>query len=184
MTETSAEAVTKIVDRVPRPGMEAQLEEAIRDLTQAAARYPGHLGMTVLRPAPPSQPGFRLLYKFDSSEHLRAWEESGEQHELVRNANRYTQGEPRYHALSGLEAWFTLPASAEHSPSKSRMTLLSWAGIFVLVYVYGTLINAMAPAGMPYVLRVLVLTGLVVPTMSYVVGPRLTRAFRRWLFQT
>lgn len=47
MNETSEDrAVTKIVDRVPRPGMESQLEMAIRDLTQAAMRYPGYLGMT------------------------------------------------------------------------------------------------------------------------------------------
>ena len=41
-------AVTKIVDRIPRPGMTEQLEQAIRNLIAGALRFPGHLGVSVL----------------------------------------------------------------------------------------------------------------------------------------
>lgn len=174
--------VTKIVDRIPKPGMEQALEDAIRELTQASMHFPGHLGLTVLRPSLPSQPGFRLVYKFDSCEHLRAWEESAEQHRLVESANRFTQGEPRYKTLSGLEAWFTLPSSAVAHPPKGRMTVVSWIGIFPLVYGYGLAVDRVVPQDTPFILRVLAVTALVVPTMSYLVGPQLTRLFRKWLF--
>jgi uncharacterized protein len=180
----SVDSATKIVDRIPRPGMEEPLESAIHELTQAAMRFPGHLGVTVMRPSPPSQPGFRLIYKFDSSEHMRAWEDSAEQHRLVENANRYTQGEPRYRRLSGLEAWFTLPASAPSTPPKGKMTFVSWVGIFPLVYIFGLAVNGVLPKGTPGVIRVLVVTALVVPTMSYVVGPWLTRVLKAWLFRS
>src|SRR5439155_328071 len=85
-------SVTKVIDRIPREGMDAQLEQAIRNLIAAALRFRGHLGVTVTRPSLPAQPGFRMVYRFDSCEHLRAWEESAEYARLVSEANRYTQG--------------------------------------------------------------------------------------------
>src|SRR2546430_16804505 len=95
-------AVTKIVDRVPRAGMQPQLERAIQELAQACIRFPGYLGITVLRPAPPAHPGFRLIYKFASLGELRAWEESEEQHRLVRRAKLYTQSGPHHPTHTGL----------------------------------------------------------------------------------
>lgn len=182
MHEAVSDAVvTKVVDRLPKPGMEAQLEEAIRDLTRASMRFPGHLGVTVMRPALPSQPGFRLVYKFASPDHLRAWEDSDEQHQLVSLANLYTQGEPRYHTLTGLEAWFTPSPSAAPYPSRAKMTVVSWLGVFPLVYLYGDVVNLVVPVSTPGVLRVLLVTALVVPTMSYIVGPRLPQFLKDWL---
>src|SRR2546426_11179279 len=77
MAETGT-AVTKVIDRIPRVGMDAQLEQAMKNLIAAALKFPGHLGVTVTRPSLPAQPGFRMVYRFDSCEHLRAWEESPE----------------------------------------------------------------------------------------------------------
>jgi len=173
--------VTKIVDRVPRPGKQAQLERAIQDLTQACTRFPGYLGITVLRPALPSHRAFRLIYKFASAEQLRAWEHSEVQNRLVRRANLYTQDGPRYHTLSGLEAWFTPPPSTAPYLSRAKMTVVSWLGVFPLVYIYVDLASLVLPVSTPAILRILIVTALAVPTMSYVVGPWLTRLFRRWL---
>jgi len=183
MDDLSDDVVTKIVDRIPRPGMENQLEGAIKDLNHAAVRFPGHLGLHVTPPSLPAQPGYRLVYKFDSCAHLRAWEESDEQHRLVRAANRYSQGEPHYKVLTGLETWFALPApSGTPHPPRAKMTVVSWFGIFPLVYIYGQLVVWAVPAATPIILRVFLVTVLVVPTMSYVVAPRLTRLFKNWLY--
>jgi antibiotic biosynthesis monooxygenase (ABM) superfamily enzyme len=176
-------AVTKAIDRIPREGMDAQLEQAMKNLIAAALKFRGHLGVTVTRPSLPAQPGFRMVYRFDSCEHLRAWEESAEHARLVAAANRYTQGEPRYDILTGLEAWFTLPAQpAARPPARAKMTLVSWLGIFPLVYLYAELFNRILPSGTPGILKVFAVTALVVPTMSYVVAPRLTRLFKDWLY--
>jgi antibiotic biosynthesis monooxygenase (ABM) superfamily enzyme len=98
-------AVTKIIDRIPRSRMADSLEQAIKNLIAAALRFPGHLGVTVTRPALPVQPGFRLVYRFDTCEHLKAWEESEEHARLAAAADRFTQGEPQRTVLSGLETW-------------------------------------------------------------------------------
>ncbi len=176
-------AVTKVVDRIPCEGMDAQLEQAMKNLIAAALKFRGHLGVTVTRPSLPAQPGFRMVYRFDSHEHLRAWEESAEHARLVAAANRYTRGEPRYDILTGLETWFTLPARPSlRPPARVKMTLVTWLGIFPLVYLYAELFNQVLPPGTPAILKVFAVTALVVPTMSYVVAPRLTRLFKGWLY--
>jgi antibiotic biosynthesis monooxygenase (ABM) superfamily enzyme len=43
--------VTVSVARRVRPGREAQYEAWVRGITAAAARFPGHLGINVLRPS-------------------------------------------------------------------------------------------------------------------------------------
>ena len=178
-------AVTKIVDRIPRPGMTEQLEQAIRNLIAGALRFPGHLGVSVLRPALPIQPGFRLVYRFDTCEHLRAWEESKAHARLGAIADRFTQGEPRRTVLTGLETWFTLPGQPIAAPpSRAKITLMTWIGIFPLVYIFATLLGLILPPDFPIFLRLALVTGLVVPAMSYVVGPALTRLFHKWLHAT
>lgn len=159
--------------------MAAALERALQPLTQACMRSPGYLGMTVLRPAPPAHPAFRLIYKFATAADLRAWEASEEQHRLVERANVHTQGAPRHHLQTGLEAWFTPPAAAY--PSRAKLTLVSWLGVFPLVLGYASLAGHVLPPWTPAVIRTLVVTALAVPTMSYLVGPWLTRLLRRWL---
>jgi uncharacterized protein len=176
-------AVTKVIDRIPREGMDGQLEQAMKNLIAAALKFRGHLGVTVTRPSLPAQPGFRMVYRFDSCEHLRAWEESPERARLVAAANRYTQGEPHYDVLTGLEAWFTLPAQPALRPKRARMTVVSWLGIFPLVYLYAELFNRFLPPDTPAIVRVFAVTALVVPTMTYIVAPRLTRLFKNWLYK-
>ena len=182
VTGLGSTAVTKIVDRIPRPGMTDQLEQAIRDMTAGALRFPGHLGVSVLRPALPVQPGFRVEHRFDTCEHLRAWEESEAHARLAAVADRFTQGEPRRTVLSGLETWFTLPGHPTATPpSRAKITFMTWIGIFPLVYIFGTLFSFILPQDFPIILRAALVTGLVVPAMSYVVGPALTRLFHKWL---
>jgi hypothetical protein len=174
-------AVTKIIDRIPKAGHEAALEQAIRDLVQAALRFPGHLGVNVIRPAPPHQPGFRIVYKFDTLEHLRAWETSGPHRELIEAADRHTLGDPVHSVLTGLETWFTLPGESRPPPPRYKMSVVSWLGIFPLVLLLGTALNALLPTA-PGWLKVALNTGLVVPLMTYAVMPRLTRLFKFWLY--
>ncbi len=38
------------------------------------------------------------------------------------------------------------------------------------------------PPDTPILLRIVVITALVVPTMSYLVSPQLTRLFKKWLY--
>ncbi len=60
--------------------------------------------------------------------------------------------------------------------------MVTWIGIFPLVYVYERVVSWMIPPGTPKLLRIALITALVVPTMSYLVSPQLTRLFKKWLY--
>jgi antibiotic biosynthesis monooxygenase (ABM) superfamily enzyme len=180
LSTAEASAVTSVVDRVPRPGQGAALEAAIHELIAAALAFPGHMGATVARPSLPSQPGFRIVYRFDSGPHLKAWLDSGEYARLAELADRYTLGPPTQEILVGLETWFT-PAGGTTPPSRERMAVVSWLGIFPLAWAANTLGARFFPDA-PSWARAAVGAALVVLGMTYVVGPRLTKLFRPWLF--
>ena len=56
--------------------------------------------------------------------------------------------------------------------------MVTWIGIFPVVYVYERVVSWIMPTGTPILLRIAVITALVVPTMSYLVSPQLTRLSR------
>lgn len=179
--EGQSAAVTKIVDRIPRVGAERELEDAIRQLNAAAAQCPGYLGVTVTKPAPPSQPGFRVVYRFESLEHLTAWEESQRRMELLFRANEYTVGEPRMELTRGLETWLTLPPGRPPNTPRLRLAFVSWLGIFPLVVAFVALAEIVLPASTHRLVSLGLVTVVVVILMTYLVGPALTRVFRTWL---
>jgi antibiotic biosynthesis monooxygenase (ABM) superfamily enzyme len=68
------------------------------------------------------------------------------------------------------------------NPRRGRMTVVTWIGIFPAVSVYERVVIWIMPPGTPTLLRIAVITALVVPTMSYLVIPQLTRLFKKWLY--
>jgi uncharacterized protein len=80
------------VTRRVRPGHEAAYEEYLEGIISAARRFPGHLGVEVFRPS--SAGGeYRIVYRFDSEEHLHAWLESAE-HAAGSSAPSHTSSAP------------------------------------------------------------------------------------------
>jgi heme-degrading monooxygenase HmoA len=78
-------AVTVVVTRVVRPGTEEQFAHWADDIDQAAARFPGHFAGGRLHD---NQGLNHLIYRLDSAEHLRAWENSAERRALIRQGDQ------------------------------------------------------------------------------------------------
>ena len=75
--------------------------------------------------------------------------------------------------------------TTHHNAAVTRQNhALSWIGIYPLVYIFAALLGLILPPDFPIFLRLALVTGLVVPAMSYVVGPALTRLFHKWLHAT
>lgn len=62
-----------------------------------------------------------------------------------------------------------------------KMVLLTWLGIFSLITALLALLGPWLNS-IPLVLRRFILTGLLVPLMTYVVMPWLTKRFNGWLY--
>ena len=171
--------VTVIRSRRVKPGQEAAFEVLIAGLVEAARRFEGHQGATVLRPVDPADPEYRVVFRFDRLSNLRRWERSEERARWVARVREVTEREGT-EELTGLEAWFPPPPAAP-APSRHRMAFVTWAAIYPLI----TLILALLGPWLltlPLPLRTLVLTAVLVPAMTYLVMPWVTRRLRPWLY--
>jgi antibiotic biosynthesis monooxygenase (ABM) superfamily enzyme len=173
--------VTTTVTRRVKPGHEPFYEQFLEGILAAASRFPGHLGVEVFRPRSASAGEYRIVYRFDTGEHLQAWLDSDERAAWVERAEPHVIGPMRTRFVTGLETWFTLPGSPATPPPPYKMALLTWATIFPLitlvVIALGPLLKELA-----LVPRLGVTTAVTVPIMTWLVMPRVTRLLRGWLY--
>jgi uncharacterized protein len=73
----------------------------------------------------------------------------------------------------------TPPATPPAAP-RYKLAVVTWIGVYPLI-TFLLAVTGPATETWPLPLRTLLLTGLMVPTMTWLVLPRLTRLFRRWL---
>jgi len=178
----AAGPITVTVTRRVKPGHEAAYEEFLAGMSDAAKAFPGYLGEEVFRAAAGTGGEYRIVYRFDSTAHLRGWLDSGERAAWLRRAEPHVAGPMRTQFLTGLESWFTLPAQAGAPPPPAyKMAVLTWLTIFPLI----TLVVAVSPpviGHLPMVPRLAVTTLVTVSLMTWVVMPRVTRLMHRWLY--
>jgi antibiotic biosynthesis monooxygenase (ABM) superfamily enzyme len=174
--------VSVAVTRRIKPGCERAYEELLKGIHEAIKGFDGYLGSHILRPSSPDDPEYRIIFRFDTARHLRAWEESAERREWLDRMSGVIVGTPAYQVLTGLETWFTLSGSgAIVPPPRYKMALVTWLAVFPLLTAFNYAFQPLF-LGMPIWLRVMVGTALVVPLMTYVVMPRVTRLFKAWLY--
>jgi len=176
--------VTTTVTRRVRPGHEQSYEQFLAGINAAARRFPGHLGVAVFRPESATAGEYRIVYRFDSGDHLRAWLDSDERAAWLERAEPHVIGPMRTRFVTGLESWFTLPGRPSIPPPPPyKMALLTWITIFPLITV---VVIALDPwlSKLDLVLRLAVTTAMTVPIMTWLVMPRVTRLLRSWLYPT
>jgi antibiotic biosynthesis monooxygenase (ABM) superfamily enzyme len=174
--------VTTTVTRRVKPGHEPDYEQFLDGIITAASRFPGHLGAEVFRPQTAAAGDYRVVYRFDTAQHLHAWLGSAEHAAWLERAEPHVIGPLRRQVLTGLEAWFTLPTQPGlPPPPRYKMALVTWVTIFPLITL---VVVATAPllGRLPLVARLAVTTGVTVPLMTWAVMPRVTRLLGWWLY--
>jgi len=173
--------VTAVISHYIRPGRESGYEEWLDGIFQTARQFEGHNGMTVLRPQPGSRAEYVVILRFDRYDNLCRWMRSPERKEWIERAKPLTEKPENVQILTGLEALVSLP---HHSspPPKYKTALVTWMGVFVCSSILGYFF---APylASVPFLLRQAMMTALTVVLLAYVVMPRLTRLFSKWLYR-
>lgn len=174
--------VTVIVSRQVKPGCEKAFEEFISGITAAAMTYEGHLGSNIFRPSDPKYREYKIIFKFDRQSNLRRWEESECRRQWLARAESLTVGSPVIEILTGLETWFTLPAKKPiKPPPRYKMAVLTFLAIFPLINLVNLLLTPFL-VGFPPLIRTFIVCVILVSLMTYVVMPRMTRLFYRWLY--
>lgn len=159
-------------------------------------RFPGSLGIRILRP--PGNPGaaHEAVFFFTTREHLAAWEASPERQAWLRKAEPFTEGEPDFRISTGLEFFFIPPeAGATLSatgtvggpgPTPARPPAWKQACVVMLAVYPCTLVASLilhpVVHNWPYWLATFARSGTVVLMMTYGVLPCLTRLLSPWLY--
>jgi uncharacterized protein len=173
------EPVTVTVARRVAPGMEPEFEQWYEGIIDCASRFPGFLGAGILRPREAGQ-DWHVVYRFADDAALQRWEVSPERATWLEQAHTFAE-ETGVQRVSGLETWFSLPGRTAPAPPKWKMAAVTIVAIIPLVLLMNVFVLPLLD-GWPLVARTLVFSMTLTGLMTWVVMPRLTRLFRRFLY--
>lgn len=174
-----SEPVTVTVARRVAPGREGEFEDWSDGIIAAASRFGGFLGAGVLRPNDVGH-DWHVVYRFADQPALRRWEASPERAEWLRRADSFVE-ETGVQRVSGLETWFALPGRTAPAPPRWKMALVTLSAIVPLVLLMNLTVLPLL-ADWPLVARTVVFALTLTSLMTWVVMPRMTRLFRRFLY--
>ncbi len=184
-TNVSAnEPVTVVVTRRVKPGREQDYEAWLTRLLHDATRLTGYLGATVHRPSATGPRDYTSVFRFDSVDSLRAFEQSELRRRALSEVGALVEADAAWRTLTGLEFWFAAPSgTVVPQPSRLRMALLMIVVVYTLVLSLGQLV-ALTLSSAPAAVRLLITIVLEVALMTWVIMPRLTRLLARWIYPT
>jgi hypothetical protein len=160
------------------PGREAEFEAWAHGINDTATDFPGHLGATWLR-AEGSRHRYYTVVNFLDEDRLNTWMNSDERDAWVRRLDGVA--EEHRHRTTGLETWFSLPGDAVPAPARPKMVLATLLAVYPLSLVFQGLV-APWTQGLSLPLRSALFPLVVVPTLTYLLMPGLSRLLRRWLY--
>ncbi len=170
--------LTVVVSWRVRKGCEREFEAWRREISAAALEFPGHMGVNVILPGGAARE-YVVIFRFDTYEHLRAWQESNIRRDLLKKAERFRESEPSYRLESGLEYWFA-PTSPPASPPRWKMAIVTVLGVWpVSILVPWLLIPVVDKV--PSMLQALLMAAGIVILLTWAVMPVLVKILRPWL---
>lgn len=182
MVQDKSKPVTVSILRKARPGHAAALEEKVTAILKSAEVADGHVGSGVVRGVLAGAPYINVLLHFVSRSRLDSWRDAPATQALIADALDHVVERPAVSFAEGETGWFDLPSTPMSVvPPKWKMCIVSWLAIFPLLSI---VLIGTAPMlhDVPMVLRLFLNTLIMAPLMTWVVMPRMTRMFRKWLF--
>ena len=175
--------VTVIVTRKAKKGKIKEFEEWMDGVSHDAMKFEGHMGVNIIRPTDASSnPEYVIIFRFNTYDNLKKWENSEIRKEWIRKSKDVTEGDPKTEIQTGLEFWFTPRSAPEQRsvPPRYKMAMVTTGIVFVLL---STLIPQVRQLtiGLPVLFSTLVGVIIMVVLMTYVVMPFVTRLLRPWL---
>lgn len=179
-----SDVVTLVIQHHVKPARVPEYESWVKDIAPQARRFPGHMGVNIVRPHGTSST-YTVVLRFDSHAHLLGWVESGTRRELLERAGPYLLADEELEIQSGLEYWFTPPP---HKPLRARpykQFLITLSAIYPLTqlvpWLLSPLLHSAALREWPAVGNLLAVV-VIVFLMVYVIMPRYSRLVAKWLF--
>lgn len=179
------DAVTVVIQHHVKPDAVPQYEAWLKEIARERSRFPGHMGVNVIRPHKPST-AYTVVLRFDSHEHLAGWIDSTTRRQLVDRAAPMLVDAESFEVHTGLEYWFTPAAVAPARAKAFKQFLVTLSAIYPLTQLVPKLLQPLREIGIfqawPF-LNGLAAAAVIVFLMVYVVMPRYTRWVASWLFR-
>jgi antibiotic biosynthesis monooxygenase (ABM) superfamily enzyme len=171
------EPVTAVFSQTVKPGKEKEYDEIQHDLIQAAHRFEGHEDARVIKEGR----RYYTIHRFANAQLLNKWLSSPEREELLSRLRPLVKDEEiKLKQLTGLEAWFRVPAG-QANPPRWKMLIATMLGAFPVVVFFQAVV-AERIQHLHLLIRSAVYMVLLLTTMTYVVMPHVTRWLSGWLY--
>jgi antibiotic biosynthesis monooxygenase (ABM) superfamily enzyme len=174
------EPVTTVLTWQVRPGHEREFEEWTEGVTRCARRFPGNEGVSWLRPEDGHR--YHAVLRWSDPHRLTRWLESAERaewHERIEGVATEVSSERQ--STTGMETWFSLPGDAVPAPARLKMVLVTLIAVYPLSVLFQGVLAPISKSW-PLLLRSAVFPIVVVPALTYVFMPWLSRFLRSWLY--
>lgn len=181
--QVSSEPVTALIVRNVKPERMQQFEEWALGMQQVVRGFEGYLGTDIIRPRDRSHPEYVIVVRFDRYDHLKAFMESTERQEWLKQSEGMTIGKMHVQEAQGFTSWFVLPDSSLPlvTPPKYKMALLTILALYPSLLVLSTILSYLL-GDWPRPLLLFINVLILVPIMTYYIMPWMTRGFRSWLY--
>lgn len=177
----ATEPITVVVARHVVPGLEADFEASFVGLQEAMERFPGFMGIRLIRPLAELQPEYVAIFSFASRADLDRWKQSPERQNWLERVMPFTAADIHMQHINGLQGLFTLPHSAVTlAPPRWKMVVTVSVGLYPILLVTNYYITPLL-AEWPLALRLIPITLFNITLMTYAIMPFLTWLLRDWL---
>jgi len=175
--------VTVSIARKIKPGFEKQYEIWEKDVIREAAKFPGYMGTSFLRPNTATNNKYIIIYRYDSYQNAINWEKSDVRKKWLEHIEPMLIGEAEKQKMTGLEVWFDLPEIETDKPApRYKMALV----LTVVLYFLSVSLNLVFRPVLELVslpVNILIILVINVLLMTYVIMPKLTYLLRNWLYK-
>lgn len=179
------DTVTLLIQHHVRANAVPQYESWLKEIAKAGKQFPGHMGVSIIRPHGAGAP-YAVLLRFDSHAHLTNWIDSPIRGEFVEQAQPWLTSVQESEIETGLEYWFTPPSTTPLRAKPFKQFLVTLSAIYPLTQAVPWLMGPLLmlkPLSQWPLAQGLVVVVVIVYLMVYVIMPRYTRLVARWLFR-
>ena len=161
-TDEENHQVTAVISHVVRPGREQGYQEWLHGITQAAHKFKGHLGVSVIRPRDHVHPEYVVIVRFDHYNQFKKWMESDIRREWIERLQPLIEKPEAVQTLTGLETWFSLSDKPLKSPPpRYKMFLMTWLGVEIMTILVRTFVAPLVST-LPWLIGLTISNALVV----------------------
>ena len=176
--DSAAQAVTAVLSQHIRDDEIEAFQQAHALIVEAMGRFPGFLRCEFIEPVPGIQNDHVIVFSFTTRADLDRWLDSPERHEALKLIEPLIEGDRTLNIVDGFAGWFA--PDATRTPPKVKQAVAVLIALFPTTLALSLLQRTLVP-DVPWVPALLVSNVLGIAVLTWLLMPRVTRLLGPWL---